>query len=1042
MKKYIQKISGSVISLSIAAGCITTAGAAGVEHNLDSYYNSGVGTYIYEASTNAPFNGAYVTEKDGELCVRVEYAAPGDRGRTGNTNTGRQIVNNGTNTSRYAKGIIKSELEILHVGDKTGTDCAATSLGFVGSDGTQATNYGGRIYATKISSMSNKELKDANGQFYSIGDDWASVAFIVNTEKFTEMTYLNDAVIQAESPYGADIKLGMRTWFFAAFGRPAASTSDYYIKNYTITSYDCEADIEVAIADAESAMTQLDIDIAKMVAEQYSPEEDKAGYLARIEVLQNTLNSSSSLDSLSFDYGEMSPEFSSDVTDYTVTVPYGSVDVPVVNVKASSPVATVDVIPASDLSGQTLIIVTSKDGTNSTVYTINYVIAKNTDAGIYQITSQGGTISPAVESNVLEYFLNVPYGTTQTPDVNIVMNDSNALYDITYPEGIGDIIINTTADNGTDKLTYVIHTNVMPPFTVGNIELSGTADSTVTADVIKDSGYNGAYDISVVLYRESGNGIIPVVAKNFQYEAGESPESPFVAEFSGVANSAGLKVQIYTVISTPTKSEDITITLDNPIADHGVAVKVDAGSLTGKTAYIRILNPQGELMYMTEKDTAEGAVSEKIVIPEETVWSNGIYTVETESGGVFNTTNLDVRPFSSDTSVKNIQLSAGKAELVSDGVYDISVEYGVSKVPTLTAELTDKNASYEYTACESVPGIGAMKVTAEDGTVKEYTLNFVWSKDSAYLKELSAVGATFTQPFDKNVFSYTATLPAGSKGIPEINAVAEDPAASVNISKSNNAAGSATIAVISQDGTKTNTYTIKFTVKNSYSGGGGGSSSGGGGGGSYSGGSVVSNIVNAETNQDEDAGTENEPQDVKSAFDDIKGHWAEADIAYMKENGYVSGKDENNFEPDSFITRAEFCALVVRVMKLQESDEAKTFNDVADNAWYHSDVSVASSNGIVNGFEGAFRPEDTVTREEMACMIYNAYKLNNDYEVSEETSEFSDADSISEWALGAISAVKGLGLITGVTETEFAPKQNATRAQTAVILKRLLAIIG
>ena len=113
------------------------------------------------------------------------------------------------------------------------------------------------------------------------------------------------------------------------------------------------------------------------------------------------------------------------------------------------------------------------------------------------------------------------------------------------------------------------------------------------------------------------------------------------------------------------------------------------------------------------------------------------------------------------------------------------------------------------------------------------------------------------------------------------------------------------------------------------------------------------------------------------------------------------------------------------------------------NQWYSDAVSWAAANGIVEGYGGGkFGPNDPITREQMAAILYR-YCAFKAYDTSEsaDISRYDDAGSVSSWAREAMSWANGAGLITGMTGTTLAPRETATRAQVAMILMRFVKLM-
>ena len=121
-----------------------------------------------------------------------------------------------------------------------------------------------------------------------------------------------------------------------------------------------------------------------------------------------------------------------------------------------------------------------------------------------------------------------------------------------------------------------------------------------------------------------------------------------------------------------------------------------------------------------------------------------------------------------------------------------------------------------------------------------------------------------------------------------------------------------------------------------------------------------------------------------------------------------------------------------------------TFADVKDGAWYTDAVIWASQNGIVNGVgKDRFAPDRDITREQMAAMLlrYSDYK---EYDTTQrnDLAGYTDAESISGWALEALQWANEEGLITGRKEDLLVPQGDTTRAETATILMRYLETVA
>ena len=188
---------------------------------------------------------------------------------------------------------------------------------------------------------------------------------------------------------------------------------------------------------------------------------------------------------------------------------------------------------------------------------------------------------------------------------------------------------------------------------------------------------------------------------------------------------------------------------------------------------------------------------------------------------------------------------------------------------------------------------------------------------------------------------------------------------------------------------------------------------------------------------------------TKSFADVPYSHWAREDIELMAARHIAKGISEHLFMPDNQITRAEFAALLVRSLRLDpETVMLRKFRDVQPTDWFYSEVAAAANLGLVAGSDGAFRPNDPVTRQEMAVMLGRVLVRENIApQLSIEAARsyiqaYRDADQIADWATVAAAQVGQLGLMKGRTAVTFEPGATATRAEAVVVLKRLLEAIG
>ncbi len=187
-----------------------------------------------------------------------------------------------------------------------------------------------------------------------------------------------------------------------------------------------------------------------------------------------------------------------------------------------------------------------------------------------------------------------------------------------------------------------------------------------------------------------------------------------------------------------------------------------------------------------------------------------------------------------------------------------------------------------------------------------------------------------------------------------------------------------------------------------------------------------------------------EVKPVKPVLADIEGHWAEAEIIFLFNKGIVNGSSDGSFYPNNNITRAEFAAMLVRMLGIPVDAYANVFSDVKAGDWYADVVQTIYNNGIMSGYAGYFRPNDKITREEMAVSVMKAYELKTKAEAEITVSEeyFKDTEAMAEWSRNSIFKAVSLELINGTGNQLFEPADYATRAQVSVLIKRLYERIG
>lgn len=205
-------------------------------------------------------------------------------------------------------------------------------------------------------------------------------------------------------------------------------------------------------------------------------------------------------------------------------------------------------------------------------------------------------------------------------------------------------------------------------------------------------------------------------------------------------------------------------------------------------------------------------------------------------------------------------------------------------------------------------------------------------------------------------------------------------------------------------------------------------------------------------------------------FTDTRGHWAEGTINDLAGKGIVNGVTANTFAPDGVVTRAQYLKMIMEATGLETAAyrEGECL-EVKGTDWYapylqkaldcgivpHSmiagfreyvDYAVGEDGKATNSrviYSGAFNGDLPITREEMAaltefCWQYTRTVKTNVEADASNVKEFADQSDISSWAETSVKLAAANGFIEGMGDGRFLPGDNATRAQAATIILRVI----
>ncbi|MFJ7825426.1 choice-of-anchor I family protein [Psychrobacillus sp. NPDC096623] len=175
-------------------------------------------------------------------------------------------------------------------------------------------------------------------------------------------------------------------------------------------------------------------------------------------------------------------------------------------------------------------------------------------------------------------------------------------------------------------------------------------------------------------------------------------------------------------------------------------------------------------------------------------------------------------------------------------------------------------------------------------------------------------------------------------------------------------------------------------------------------------------------------------------FKDVKpSHWAHAFIEDLVGKGIVKGKTAENFAPEDKVTRIQFAMMIARTLDVKPTTNKRTFTDVPAAA--QAEIQALMETGIILGkADGSFKPNEYLTREQMAAIIVRAYEYQTNTKVQvEQVKQYKDSNKISSYAKEAIEKAHALGVMTGNQNGEIQPKVSSSRAQAAKVISEMLS---
>lgn len=183
-------------------------------------------------------------------------------------------------------------------------------------------------------------------------------------------------------------------------------------------------------------------------------------------------------------------------------------------------------------------------------------------------------------------------------------------------------------------------------------------------------------------------------------------------------------------------------------------------------------------------------------------------------------------------------------------------------------------------------------------------------------------------------------------------------------------------------------------------------------------------------------------------FQDIEPvrHWASDAIHVLAAKGILNGRAEGEYDPLATLTRAEFTVMLVKLLNIYDETAVETFEDVKDGSWYQPYIASAVKHGLIYGRDDeTFDPDGSVSRAEMAVMASRALKQRisfiGDVDTQAQFSKYTDANHIYSGMQEDLALAIREGIISGVAEDKLQPHAASNRAEAAVIIYRLYQML-
>lgn len=183
-------------------------------------------------------------------------------------------------------------------------------------------------------------------------------------------------------------------------------------------------------------------------------------------------------------------------------------------------------------------------------------------------------------------------------------------------------------------------------------------------------------------------------------------------------------------------------------------------------------------------------------------------------------------------------------------------------------------------------------------------------------------------------------------------------------------------------------------------------------------------------------------EETKLKFTDVgENHPAYSAVLYLFEKGIINGKSETLFCPEDFLKREEFAKILSKSLSSTPAEDAPVYSDVPEDAWYADYVRSSGVASLMIGIsEDTFGVGLTLTRQDLAVVIKRYLSHAGKDIKAESTVIYADSGEVADYAREAVEFLGSSGIMPPRENNMWCPKENATRAETAMALYNAVVI--